>query len=105
VAYATMRGADSIFILSAKHGLLRFNTIIEPYEVTLNRMPKAAREAWRTRVLEQLRDAIDFESDLILMLASERYREGLTGLMKYVEVPMLGLSQGRQLKFLSEALR
>jgi cytoplasmic iron level regulating protein YaaA (DUF328/UPF0246 family) len=99
-----MRGVESIYILSAKHGLLPFSTIIEPYEVTLNRMPKSEREAWRIRVLQQLHEALSLKTDRILMLASARYREGLVEQMQNVEVPMAGLSQGRQLKFLTQAL-
>jgi hypothetical protein len=104
VAYARMRGAESIYILSAKHGLLPFSTVIEPYEVTLNHMPKHDRETWRDRVVQQLREVVDLERDQILMLASARYREGIVDHIKNVEVPMAGLSQGRQLKFLTQSL-
>jgi cytoplasmic iron level regulating protein YaaA (DUF328/UPF0246 family) len=99
-----MRGAESIYILSAKHGLLPFSTVIEPYEVTLNHMPKHDRETWRDRVVQQLREVVDLERDQILMLASARYREGIVDHIKNVEVPMAGLSQGRQLKFLTQSL-
>lgn len=79
--------------------------MVEPYEVTLNRMPKRDRKIWCERVTRQLHERCNLESDHFLLLASARYREGLIGLLKHAEVPMAGLSQGRQLRFLTEALR
>lgn len=42
------------YILSAKHGLISADQVIEPYEQTLNRMPIAGRRHWAQRVREQL---------------------------------------------------
>jgi hypothetical protein len=104
MAYARKRGATALFILSAKHGVLGADVMIEPYEVTLNRMPKLDRVAWCERVLRQLHEQFNLDTDHFLLLASARYREGLVEHMKHVEVPMAGLSQGRQLQFLKEAI-
>ena len=41
-AYAG-RNSDAWYILSARYGLVEPNQVIEPYDVTLNRMPAAAR--------------------------------------------------------------
>ena len=45
---------DAWYILSAKYGLLSPDDVIDPYELTLNRMPKAEREAWARRVEHQI---------------------------------------------------
>jgi hypothetical protein len=39
------------FILSAKYGLVDPGQVIEPYEMTLNRMGRRERQAWAERVL------------------------------------------------------
>ena len=94
------------FILSAEHGLLGPETMVGPYNKTLNTMSTAERRAWAERVQLQL-DAELPEADEIVVLAGNRYREYL---MPYlwarfpkVEVPMEGLGIGRQLNWLDNA--
>ncbi len=95
-------------ILSAQYGLVHPETNVAPYEKTLNTMPAAERRAWARRVLAQL------EPDLagvcsVVFLAGQRYREHLEPALRArglaVGAPMKGLSQGRQLQWLNEALR
>ena len=47
--------ADAWFILSAKYGLLRPATCIEPYEQTLKEASASQRRAWAAHVHEQMR--------------------------------------------------
>jgi hypothetical protein len=42
------------FILSAKHGLVAPDTVIDPYELTLKGSTSTAKRAWSERVVEQL---------------------------------------------------
>lgn len=49
-AYAEDRAA-AWFILSALHGLVEPDAVIEPYDVNLNDMSAAARRAWSRRVI------------------------------------------------------
>ena len=42
------------FILSAKHGLVSPDTVIPPYEATLNTMSVADRRAWGVMVRKQM---------------------------------------------------
>ena len=102
--YAERLDPDEIFILSAKHGLLRLDEQVEPYNVTLNTMPAAERRAWAERVLEELAQVADLEQDRFTFLAGSRYREHLTPRIRHADVPMEGLGIGRQLRFLTEAL-
>lgn len=37
---------DEIFILSAKYGLVELGEEIDPYDITLNNMPKRDRKLW-----------------------------------------------------------
>lgn len=61
LAYAEQRGADTIYILSAKHGLLGPNQVIAPYDETLSRQPRAERRRWAQRVLGQLKRVAAFQ--------------------------------------------
>ncbi len=97
------QNADRVYILSAKHGLVKPGTVTEPYDTTLNRMGKAERERWAKDVLQRLRRVADLQHDDFLILAGERYRESLLPYLTHHTIPMEGLGIGKQLAFLSRA--
>jgi hypothetical protein len=101
------RNSDAWYILSAKYGLLRPEQSISPYELTLNAMPKVQRESWAERVRSQLSDVLPVEAEIVL-LAGARYREAIEPFLRrrgyHVNVPMEGLTMGRQLAWLKREL-
>lgn len=98
--YARSLNPDEIYILSAKYGLLDLEKKIEPYNCTLNKMPKRKREKWAEKVVGQLEEVADIQKDEFIFLASQKYREYIIHSVKNYSVPMAGLSIGRQLRFL-----
>ena len=102
--YAQTLKPDNIFILSAKYGLVALDQRLEPYNDTLNTKRDAEIRQWAQGVLQQLRSKIDLERDAVIFLAGEKYRRYLVGQIKHTEIPMFGLSIGRQLQFLKRAL-
>ncbi len=100
--------ADRWYVLSAEHHLLAPDQVVAPYEKTLNKMHKPDREQWAKKVYAQLQSVTD-PSDSIVFLAGERYREGLTPLLQErgncIEIPMEGLSIGRQLQWLTRRIQ
>ena len=102
--YAISLNPDVVYILSAKYGLLNLEEEIEPYNVTLNKMPKNAREDWARDVIKKLKEIVDLERDKIIFLAGQKYREFLISEIKNYEIPLKGLGIGKQLKFLKEKL-
>lgn len=94
------------FILSAEHGLLDPDTIIGPYNKTLNTMPTAERRAWAERVQRHMSERLP-DADELIILAGVRYRENLMsylqGRFAKVTVPMEGLTIGRQLSWMNHA--
>ena len=94
-------------ILSARHGLVHPEREIRPYELTLNAMPVAERRAWAQDVLAGLATCLD-GVDTVVFFAGRRYREFLEPALRRrglaVDTPMEGLSQGRQLAWLSARL-
>ncbi len=99
------RHADVWYILSAEHGLLRPEQVVEPYDRTLNTMPKVERVEWAERVQQQLIDFLPAGAEIIL-LAGLRYREEIEPyLCKHgfsVSVPLKGLKVGEQLQRLKQ---
>lgn len=98
---------DEWRILSAKYGAIHPDDEIRPYDRTLKSMPVVERRAWAQDVLETIESPLA-RAETVVFLAGERYREFLEpALLKRgftVEVPMRGLSQGRQLSWLGACL-
>src|SRR3989344_2316003 len=102
LAYAESLTPDKIFILSAKHGLLDLDKEIDPYEKTLNKMPKKGIEKWANEVVEKLREVSDLDKDELIFLAGERYRKFIAPKINNYKIPLKGLGIGKQLKFFKE---
>lgn len=94
-------------ILSAKYGLVHPEDVIQPYEKTLIKMRVKERRAWAGNVLQALGPCFA-DADTVVFFAGERYREFLEPRLRSrgigVDVPMRGLSQGRQLAWLGARL-
>jgi len=96
--YAYQLKPDAIYILSAKYGLLDLDQIIAPYEMTLNTMTEAEKKNWSRIVLDTLQKKANLKSDLFIFLAGKNYRKYLLPELAHYEIPLEGLSFGRQLQ-------
>lgn len=100
-----LRAQDRWFILSARHHLVSPESRLLPYEATLVRMKQPERKEWARRVTAQIL-SISTNRDRVVILAGKRYREFLIPNLEAegykIEVPMKGLSIGRQLEWLSQ---
>jgi cytoplasmic iron level regulating protein YaaA (DUF328/UPF0246 family) len=103
-AYAKSLAPSAIYILSAKYGLLHPDTIIDPYNETLNTMKSGQVKDWAIDVIDQMEGKIDFKNDEIIFLAGERYRKFLLPLCRNAKVPLEGLGIGKQLGWLKKKL-
>lgn len=91
------------YILSAKYGLVAPDQEIEAYEMTLNNMGLQDRRTWAYDVMGQIAEQMPGH-DRYVLFAGARYREFLEPLLAAqganIQVPMEGLTQGRQLNWL-----
>lgn len=101
------QSCDAWFVLSARHGLVRSDERLEPYDETLNDQSAEAKRRWAQAVLAGL-DSIgfDYSSTTFEIHAGNDYRsfglvEGLEQRGAIVEVPAAHLGQGEQLAFYS----
>ena len=105
-AYVEKTGAPWS-VLSAKHGLLHPDTVIEPYDKTLRTMPIDQRRAWAQTVLADIENSIG-DAESIVLLTTRRYREFLEPALRErgfsVQVPLKGLRIGEQLAWLKRQL-
>jgi cytoplasmic iron level regulating protein YaaA (DUF328/UPF0246 family) len=104
-AYAE-KTCDRWYVLSAKHGLVRPDDMIEPYDLRLGAGTggSAPIHAWAAKVRDQLAVELDgLENVLLIALAGERYRSALQGPWTY-EIPMKGMGIGQQLGWLTKEI-
>lgn len=101
---------DKWFILSAKHHLVEPETVIGPYDETLNEKGIKERREWAKTVFNQIRQK--FPDPTLYKLyfhAGTRYREFLIPLLRraeyYCEVPLERLKIGEQLSWYKRHLR
>lgn len=96
------------FILSAKHGLLRPDERIDPYDLTLKDMGVVERRSWARKVIGQMEERL-LPVERVIVLAGQSYREflmdWLTRHASRVETPLAHLGIVRQLQFLDAWLR
>lgn len=96
------------FILSAKYGLLAPGTAVRPYELSLVAMDRQGRQEWAEGVGAAIGKLQRTEPwHRVTILAGLRYREGIGPALDRLripyDVPMEGLSIGRQLQWLDNA--
>lgn len=96
------------YVLSAKHGLIAPDQVLDPYDVKLGRGHRdPAKDAppiwdWAAMVHAQLEVALaDVTDPLLVTLAGEQYRTILYKSPWPSEVPMQGLGIGQQLGWLT----
>lgn len=100
--YAKSLKPNQIYILSAKHGLLKLTDEIEPYNKTLNKMRTNEIKEWSKEVVNQLKSVTDLKNDEFTFLAGEKYRKYLLPELSRVKIPMKGLKIGEQLQWLTK---
>jgi len=101
---------DQWFILSALHGLVEPDCVLEPYDVALDDASRQQRREWSARVLQQLRDRLgDLGKYEFEFHAGAPYRdfgvvEGLEAAGAAVTNPTAGLRIGHQLAFYAKEM-
>lgn len=86
------------FILSAKHGLLPPEVVIQPYDMTLQAMGAGERIKWGARVAQ----AFGTPDEPVVFLAGKLYRAWAA--RRSYAAPMAGLSIGHQKAWLKRQL-
>lgn len=98
---------DRWFVLSARHGLVRDDEWLEPYDETLNDKSAGSKRHWAGEVLADLDELdLDYRTTTFEIHAGNEYRsfglvEGLQARSATVIVPAEHLGQGKQLEFYS----
>lgn len=103
--YAQSLKPNGILILSAKHGLVKSDDWLEPYDETLNGQPTKIVEDWAEVVVNQLKEFANLDEDHFTVLAGQKYRRFLVPHLQHFTIPLEGLSIGKQLQKLDHLVR
>ena len=103
------RSCDRWFVLSALHGLVEPDQVLDPYEQTLNTASRSERRAWAERVLHQVEATLGaglsghtFEAHAGRNYLAFGLVQGLESRGATVEQPLDGLGLGKRLSFYKE---
>jgi len=93
---------DEIYILSAKHGLIPYDKVIEKYEKTLNNMKTSEKNIWAKKVLKEITTEFDIQKTEFTILAGKNYYENLEPFLPNVNLPkeLKGLPIGKRVQML-----
>lgn len=99
-----------VYILSALHGLIRYDTVIEPYDKTLLDMSKEECLEWAEKVKKQLtetfiKDGRTLEDYQFQIFAGSKYYENLLDFFPDKELVFGTLPIGKRLGALTTSLR
>lgn len=106
--FAEMTGANW-YALSARHGIVHPDSILEPYNETLKGQPIAKRRQWSKMVVEQLEEIAHPKGAEIVFIGGKRYREfvipqllSIPDKLYTTRAPLAGLGIGYQMQWLKQ---
>jgi hypothetical protein len=110
LAYAEAR-CSVVYVLSAKHGLLALDQVVEPYEFSLAELDAAGRERWAVGIWDAIIARGHVDISALLVLAGDLYFGPLfdaavaQGLLVELLDPLRGKQIGERLQFLAPGPR
>lgn len=95
---SVMDESDTWYIMSAKHGLVRPEELLESYDMYIMSMSIPERKEWAMDILSKL-DEGDRE---VVFIAGKNYYKYLVPFINKCIFPLAGKGIGQQLKWLKE---
>jgi len=100
---------QGVYILSALHGLIRYDVMVEPYDKTLLDMSKEESLEWAEKVKKQItetfvKDGRTLEDYQFQIFAGSKYYENLLDFFPNKELVFGSLPIGKRLGALTNAL-
>lgn len=110
LAYAEQEAAASggtILILSALHGVVELDHVLDPYDLSMGDLSAAERRAWGDRAAATIARQADLATARLVVLAGRAYADPLrphaarADGTSAIEEPMAGLGLGQRLRWLN----
>ncbi|MBM7117611.1 DUF6884 domain-containing protein [Archangium primigenium] len=107
LAAAEAEFGGDVWILSAKHGLVDLDEVLEPYEATLDGASPKCSSNWGLDVIRNLRDDEHNTPAHLTVYAGQAYAQALRHHLPegwVLDEPLAGLGQGERLGWLKQRL-
>jgi hypothetical protein len=101
--YAERFGTDGWMILSAKHGLVYPDTLVEPYDLRVSMLTRAERQVWADGVGEQIR-RLHLMNTKAEIHAGMEYRQPLAHWLVDWGRPLQHMGIGQQLRWYKQKM-
>lgn len=98
--YAQKLNPDSIYILSAKFGLLSLDDHIAPYDTHMGMLDRTQLTIWREKVILSLEKITSLSDDRFIFLTGSLYYTPLLPFIKNYRLPLKGMGLGKRLAWL-----
>ena len=85
---------ENIFIISALHGLLPLDRVIDYYNYTLMKKPSAVKKAWGEKVVKQIKELFDVNETNFIVIAGADYFIPLRTHLPNMQAPLEGVGRG-----------
>ena len=97
---------DTIYILSAKHGVLPLQKVIQPYNETLNDFSESEYAVWLDMVVKQLRTLNIQQNESVVFLCGKNYYKGLINYFTNYTIPLEQFEgMGYQIQYMQKCIR
>jgi hypothetical protein len=100
--------ADRVYILSAKHGVLGIQDVVEPYELSIKQLSAEEKQIWSLRVSARLEEILS-PNDKVHLLAGADYMRPLLPTFHKIGcqlvTPLSGQSLGKRISWLGQSNR
>lgn len=94
----------NIYILSAKHGLLKLDQEIEPYEKSLIKAGESEKKLFALKIIDQIKTTFDRDDEIYFFVSYEYIKYVLTHIEQKFLLPLKNKRQGFQRKYFKEEI-
>lgn len=98
-----LQNVDKVLILSGLHHVVELDTVLEPYDYTLEGKPVMVKREFGRVIAEELSKRFDLESDEFIIYTPSDYNYFADNI-KHKKFPLKGLSQGKRAQKINEIL-
>ncbi len=103
LAYArTLVSDNHIYVISAKHHLLKLSNVIDPYNETLKNRKLEEKDIWAKNVYSDLSAIYDMNNSKFTILAGQDYYQPLQPYIRNINLPLRGMPLGVRISKMQE---
>ncbi|MEO1417590.1 MAG: DUF6884 domain-containing protein [Bacteroidota bacterium] len=94
---------EKIYILSAEHGLVLGDQVLEPYTMTMSALAQEGDvQAWAQLVVDQLKVQVDLTKYEVIVLGLRKFAQPIADRLPHAQAPLVGMNMPQAMNYLRE---